>query len=285
MRLCAKGMSDMDESCGRFVWYELFTTDTEAAKEFYGTVVGLGMRDVSRAGSVYTLFTASDVPVASLSELPAEAVKAGVPPQWIGYVAVDDVDAAAGRVKKLGGNIHLAPADVPNLGRFSMISDPEMATLALVKRREGGPFGQFSGLGRVGWHELLAADLVRAFAFYSKLFGWHKSQAHIGSMGTYQLFSAGSETIGGMFARPEMSPMSMWLYYVNVADIDAAVKRAAGGGGQIFYGPVAVPGGARIAHCMDPQGALFGLIDWHVRIAVACYSPQGMGSGSRGQPR
>ena len=53
----------------------------------------------------------------------------------------------------------------------------------------------------------------------------------------------------------------------------SAAKRVEASGGEIFYGPIAVPGGARVVHCRDPQGALFALIDWHVRITIGCYSP------------
>ena len=52
--------------------------------------------------------------------------------------------------------------------------------------------------GRVGWHELLAADRKKAFAFYGELFGWQKADAEIGPADSYQLFSAGGQTIGGM---------------------------------------------------------------------------------------
>lgn len=187
------GMSGMNDSRGRFVWYELVTADTKSAKAFYASVVGWGTRAAATGGSTYTLFTAGDTAVAGLMKLPAEAAKASAPSQWIGYVAVDDVDLAAGCVKKLGGNVYIPPTDVPNVSRFSIISDPQMATLALIKRRQGGHEGSpiFWGLGNVGWRELLASDLETAFAFYSAVFGWQKSEAHTGSMGTYQQFSAG----------------------------------------------------------------------------------------------
>jgi predicted enzyme related to lactoylglutathione lyase len=90
-------------------------------------------------------------------------------------------------------------------------------------------------------------------------------------MGTYQLFSDGTETIGGMWN--SKSPLPLWFYYFNVGDIEAAAKRVEASGGEIFYGPTAVPGGARVVHCRDPQGALFALIDWRVRITIGCYSP------------
>ncbi len=91
-------------------------------------------------------------------------------------------------------------------------------------------------------------------------------------MGVYQQFSAGTETIGGMFGGPGNSTLSLWLYYINVDDIEAAAKRVEAGGGQILYGPVAVPGGGRLVQCRDPQGAIFGLIDRRIRITIGCYS-------------
>ena len=89
----------MVSSHGCFVWYELTTTDAEAAKAFYADVVGWGLRDASMPGAAYTLFTAGEDPVAGLTGLPAEARKMGAQPRWMGYVGVDDVDAATDRLK------------------------------------------------------------------------------------------------------------------------------------------------------------------------------------------
>ena len=178
--------------------------------------------------------------------LPEDARKAGATPHWIGYVGVDDVDAAVDRIKQLGGAVHVPPTDVPNISRFSVVADPQMATLALVKGLKPGQeqSAELDAPGRVGWHELLAADWEKAFAFYGELFGWQKADADIGAMGTYQLFSAGGQTIGGMFTKPPTLPLPFWLYYFNIGDIEAAAKRVKAGGGQILYGPIEVPGGA-----------------------------------------
>ena len=71
-----------------------------------------------------------------------------------------------------------------------------------------------------------------------------KADADIGTMGTYQLFSAGGQTIGGMCTKPPEVPVPFWLYYFNVADIDAAGKRVeARWPGGILNGPIEVPGG------------------------------------------
>ena len=118
---------------------------------------------------------------------------------------------------------------------------------------------------------MLAADWEKAFAFYGELFGWLKADAHVGAMGTYQQFSAGGETIGGMYTKPPTLPLPFWLYYINIGDVEAAAKRVEAGGGQIVYGPTAVPGGAWIVHCTDPQGAIFALLDRRVRKAFVYF--------------
>ena len=176
----------------------------EAAKAFYAEVVGWGTQDASMPGMAYTLFTAGGDPVGGLMVLPEDARKMGAKPSWIGYVGVNDVDATADRIKHLGGTVHVPPKEIPNISRFSVVADPQMATIALFKWLEAGQAqpAELSTPGRVGWHELLAADWEKALAFYGELFGWQKADADIGAVGTYQLFSAGGQTIGGMFTKP-----------------------------------------------------------------------------------
>jgi predicted enzyme related to lactoylglutathione lyase len=71
-----------------------------------------------------------------------------------------------------------------------------------------------------------------------------------------------------MFTKPATLPLPFWLYYFNIDDIQAAAKRVEAGGGQILYGPAAVPGGALILHCTDPQGAIFALLDRRGRKTI-----------------
>ena len=120
---------------------------------------------------------------------------------------------------------------------------------------------------------MLAADWEKAFAFYSELFGWQKADAEIGAMGTYQMFSAGGQTIGGMSTKPPMVPMPFWLYYFNIGDIDAAAERVKAGGGRILEGPLEVRGGGWIARCTDPQGAMFALAGMRSNKAIGYFEP------------
>jgi len=170
------------------------------------------------------------------------------------------VDVAAGRIRRLGGAVYVPPTD-SNIGRIAIVADPQTTTLALVKglkpaRREPAELGK---AGHVGWHELLAADWDKAFAFYGELFGWQKAEVEIGPNGTYQPFCSDGLTIGGMVTKSATEPLPYWLFYFNVGDIEAAAERVKSGGGRIFEGPLEVAGGTWIARCIDPQGAFFAL--------------------------
>ncbi|MGE0748746.1 MAG: VOC family protein [Rhodospirillales bacterium] len=255
----------MPDTHGQFVWYELMTTDTAAGGAFYGAVVGWDRMPAGIPGMDYTMFAAGGVPTAGLMTLPDDLRAAGAPPGWIGYVAVDDVDAAAAKAVGLGGAVHHAPADLPGVGRFAAIADPQGAALVLFKASSmpQTPAPPRGTPGHVAWRELFAADWPQAAEFYGAMFGWTKADAiDIGEMGTYQLFAAaaGAEPVGGMFNKPAMVPACFWLYYICVADFDAAVGRVTAGGGTVVNGPMEVPGGDWIVQCFDPQGAMFALV-------------------------
>ena len=175
---------------------------------FYTKVMGWGAWDASVPGKPFILFSDGKASVAGLTRLPEDARKMGVQPSWVGYVGVDDVDATADRITRLGGTVHVPPTDVADISRFSVFADPQTARLALFKWLQPGqqPPADPDAPGRVGWHELLATDWEKAWAFYGELFGWQKEDADIGEAGTYQLFSAGGQMIGGMVTKPADDP-------------------------------------------------------------------------------
>ena len=245
---------------GHFAWYELLTTDVAAAGAFYSQVVGWGMKDASTTGQAYAVLTAGSAPIAGLMELPEEGRRLGATPRWVGYVSVDDMDATAAKIRRLGGAILVPPTD-SNIGRISIVADPQKANFALVKELAYGqqkPDG-LDEPGHVGWHELLAADRKEIFDFYGGLFGWQKANAENNPADLYQLFSAGGHTIGGMLTKLPSVTQPCWLYYFNVDDIGAAAKRVNAGGGRVLQGPIELPDACWIARCADPQGGLFAL--------------------------
>jgi uncharacterized protein len=262
--------TDMVDYPGRFVWYELMTTDVAGARAFYAEVVGWGAHDTSTPDLPYIVLTAGEASVSGLMGLPEEARKMGATPRWMGYVDVNDVDATVGRIRRLGGAVYVPPTDT-NIGRISVVADPQTATLGLVTGLKPGQSrsAEPDELGRVGWHELLATDWEKAFPFYGEIFGWQKANAEIGPTDTFQLFAAGGQTLGGMFAKRPIEPVPFWLYYFNVDDLDTAVERVKRAGGHILEGPLELPGGGWIARCRDPQGALFALQGQRSRESIA----------------
>jgi predicted enzyme related to lactoylglutathione lyase len=253
----------MPNSPAQFVWYELMTTDAPAAEAFYRKVVGWNAHDASQGEMKYTALLAGDAPVAGLMTLPKDACAAGARPGWIGYVGVDDVDATAGRVTKAGGAIHVPPTDIPNVGRFATVADPQGTAFCLFKpsTEMTRPAADPAKPGIVGWHELYAVDGEKAFGFYADLFGWTKAEAmDMGAMGVYQIFAAGGAPIGGMMTKPPGVPVSFWNYYFQVDGIGPAMERLKAGGGTVINGPMEVPGGSWIVQGLDPQGAMFSLV-------------------------
>src|SRR5262249_39791434 len=127
---------------GQFVWYELMTTNTKAAKDFYGKVVGWSGQDMPMPGMTYTLLSAGATQVAGLMDLPEDAKKMNTPPSWVGYIGVDDVDATTKKIKSLGGAVYVEPKDIPNIGRFAVVADPQKAAFALFKGQSPPPQDQ-----------------------------------------------------------------------------------------------------------------------------------------------
>jgi predicted enzyme related to lactoylglutathione lyase len=184
-----------------FVWYELMTSDVAGAKAFYASVAGWKTEDVTMPGMTYTLLRAGEAPgaeaqVGGLMALPEAACAAGMRPCWAGYIGVDDVDAGAVKVTRLGGRILGAPRDIPNVGRFATVTDPAGAMFNLFKPLQTGERAAVSAApGHIGWHELHSADWPKAFEFYSEMFGWLKGDPiDMGPMGTYQLFTIGGDS-------------------------------------------------------------------------------------------
>jgi predicted enzyme related to lactoylglutathione lyase len=107
----------------------------------------------------------------------------------------------------------------------------------------------------------MTTDYDTAFRFYQALFGWELiSDNDMGPLGVYRIFGRNSLPLGGMFNTPPNVPAPPnWLPYIHVDSADRVADLVTANGGTILNGPMEVPGGDRIAQCMDPQGAAFAL--------------------------
>ena len=244
-----------------FFWYELMTSDVKAAEAFYSAVVGWRGEKFGGNFMNYIVMNAADRGTVGIMDIPEDAKAMGAGPMWLGYIRADDVDAAAESLKKAGGKVHRAPRDIPEVGRFAVVDDPQGVTFMLMK--PNGPDQPPVALGtpgHIGWHELLANDDKAAFDFYAGQFGWTKGDAmDMGAMGTYQLFASGGEPVGGIMTKPANVPRPYWQFYFTVPALDAAADKVKEQGGTIIFGPMEVPGGSWIVQGQDPQGAIFAL--------------------------
>ena len=115
---------------GAFSWNELVTTDVKAAKQFYSALFGWSLEDNNSGEIPYTMASAGDDQVAGIMAMPKEAQ--GMPPAWGAYVTVDDIDEQVNKAEKLGAKTLVEPRNIPNVGRFAVISDPQGAMLTMI---------------------------------------------------------------------------------------------------------------------------------------------------------
>lgn len=256
-------MQSTSHANGRFVWFELMTTDPAAAIEFYGKVVGYTTESWGEGGGNYRMWkTPSGPTIGGIMELPQAARDMGAPPHWVGNLCVASVDEAVEKLKAHGGVVHHGPFDVPSIGRVAMVADAGGAGLALYQPEAMAPghSEDHNVQGEISWVELCTSDMDQAWATYSDIGGWEKTDAmDMGPMGTYQMYGPQGKTIGGMMTKPPEMPFSAWLFYIWVDDLDAAIASAVANGGTLVHGPQEVPGGSRVANLIDPQGAHFAL--------------------------
>ncbi len=247
---------------GEFCWYELGTRDLKTAVHFYTTLMNWGTiaHDMGEMGTYYVLqLDGQDVGGAYQMGGP---MFEGVPPHWMPYVWVDDVDATAAKVSSLGGKVDAPPMDVPDVGRMAFVQDPQGAHFALFMGREHQGATRLPRPGRFVWTELLSPDPDAARKFYSQLLGW----THVEMPGpgmTYTVFQVAGQGVAGMM--PLQGPQFQgvpphWTSYLWVADCDKTIAEATRLGASVKLPAQDVAEAGRLAVLQDPTGAVVAVI-------------------------
>jgi predicted enzyme related to lactoylglutathione lyase len=240
---------------GRFVWHELHTSDRTEAIKFYTTLMRWGTQEVTiDPGDPYVLCLLQGEQEAGITKSKAPA---HVPSHWLPYIAVDDVDKAAAKAAELGAKILQSPMDIPSIGRFAAVMDPQGAPFAIFKdakaypaEREKPPVGAFC------WEELLANDPEAAANFYSSLFGYSVETMDMGPMGKYRVLKRGDRQTAGILQIPKETPhAASWLEYIHISDVDGAVRNATELGAKVLAPARDIPNIGRFAVLADPTGA------------------------------
>ena len=249
-------------SPGTPCWFELGTTDQNAAKAFYAAVFGWTATDNPMGpGEVYTMFHLEGRDTGGGYALSADMKAAGVPPHWMVYFATADCDASVARAKELGGTVLNGPFDVMTFGRMAVLKDPTGATFSLWQPGDNKGTGIVQQPGTVCWVEVNTWESAKCGEFYAQLLG-AEQQPETLSMGPYTFLAVGGKRFGGVLQMTkEWGEMpAHWMIYFQVADCDASAAKIKAAGGQICHGPFDAPGVGRIAVCGDPQGTYFSII-------------------------
>jgi predicted enzyme related to lactoylglutathione lyase len=256
----------MPDPHGAFIWYELMTTDPDGAKAFYDAVIGWDIAP-PEGGMDYRMIRADGGNAGGVLKLSEDSLAHGARPGWMGYIGVNDVDAAVASIERAGGRSLMPAWDIPGVGRIAMMADPQGAAFYVMKPIP--PAGQedvvsdvFSPdrLGRCGWNELMASDTPAARRFYGEQFGWTSDDfMPMGELGEYRFWDHRGVRLGAVCG-PMPGQQPHWRYYFRVPSIAAARKTAEERGGTIAMGPHRVPGGDWIIIGADPQGAEFALV-------------------------
>ena len=261
----------MANPSGSFIWYELMTTDADAASAFYGEVVGwtIGANAMPGGGMDYRMIVRADGGMnGGVLSLTDEMTAGGARPGWLGYIYVPDVDAAVESVVADGGAVHMPAMTMEGVGRMAMVADPQGAPFYLMTPQPPADAPDaasdvFSGMEaqHVRWNELSTTDPDAAIAFYTSHFGWTQNgEMDMGTMGKYRFVQLGDIGLGAIMPKMPQMPVSAWTYYIGVDDIDRALAAVQAGGGQVLHGPDQIPGGEYSLNALDPQGAAFGIV-------------------------
>ena len=261
----------MTRPAGGFIWYELMTTDPDAAAAFYGPVVGwkIGANAMPGGDMDYRMIERGDGGYAGgVLALTGQMTAGGARPAWMGYLHVEDVDAEVAAITAEGGQVHMPPITMAGVGRMAMVADPQGAPVYLMaprppEGREDMESDVFSPdkARHVRWNELMTTNQDAAIAFYRKHFGWtQEGGMPMGELGTYAFVQHDGLGIGAIMPLMPDMPASVWSYYIGVDDIDRAAAAIGAEGGSIVNGPMEIPGGEFALNALDPQGAAFGLV-------------------------
>lgn len=230
---CGSETQQKPMAVGEFCWNELLTSDEAAATKFYSTVFGWQTATFPGTDVKYTIWKNQGKGVGGLMKRPIE----DIPPHWLSYVTVSDVDAAAKRTGDAGGKVMMPAFDVPTVGRIAVIQDPQGASLGIIQPLEKP--SNCSG-NQIVWCDIPVKDLDRAIRFYSAVLGAPiKKEQHEG-MSFAVLPHAEEHGVSGCLttgcgdSKSEPSPHGPLLYFNCQGRLDEAIAAVEPNGGKVL---------------------------------------------------
>jgi uncharacterized protein len=249
---------------GKFVWFDLLTTDAPAAEKFYGGLFGWTFEVQKTRENPYKVARLGGTPIAGIVDVSAR--KSEVPDStWLSFTSVPDVDKAAAEIRNRKGKVLREPADVGGSARAAVVADPQGALLGLVKLAKGDP--PDGGQVREGtflWMEYVADDAPGALAFYKDALGFDVNRLDAVTAVEYFVLKTGGISRAGLYASPWKEVKSNWLPYIRVADATAAARKVESLGGRVLLAPKPDIRNGTLAIVADPSGAAVALQQWPI---------------------
>jgi len=240
---------------GRPSWVDLASPDIAASSAFYGGLFGWDTPPGPPEMGGYVVATVDGKPVAGIGP----KMDPNMPTVWTTYVNVDDADATAAAASGAGGQVLVAPMDIPEAGRMAIVADPTGAVIGIWQPNQHRGAQLVNEPSAWVWAQLFTTDLHAAEAFYTKVFGWGVKS---GEGGGPSELTVGENTVASMMLKPAEMPADVpphWHVYFGVSDIDVALARIAELGGTAVFGPVPMDFGP-LATAVDPAGASFSIV-------------------------
>ncbi|MFD1214122.1 VOC family protein [Arthrobacter sp. GCM10027362] len=250
-------MPTPDIAPGAPCWIDLMTSDPERAQNFYAELFGWTYEtgDEEKYGG-YVMAFKNGQPVAGLMKNDGQS---GYPDAWNTYLRVEDIESVTDAAASHGGQVFVAPMEVPEQGRMAMLGDPGGAAVGLWQFGGHTGFKIHDESGAPVWHELHTRDYPATVKFYQDVFGWNTDVMSDTPEFRYTTLGAGDDAAAGIMDAsaflPEGVPSS-WQVYFGVDNADATVEKALALGGQLVQAAEDTPFG-RMATLTDPTGATF----------------------------
>jgi predicted enzyme related to lactoylglutathione lyase len=240
-------------------WVDVTSPELDRTIAFYSELFGWEAdQDPRPEAGGYTMFTKEGKQVAAGSPPQQE----GMPAHWTTYLASDDVDATAGKVREAGGTVLMDPFDVFDSGRMTVAQDPTGAVFGIWQAGEHHGAELANEPGSVTWNEVQTPDAGAAERFYSAVFGYEIELVPMGDGVSYRVLKVDGKSVAGMYELAgdmEATPPN-WATAFAVADTDATCKLAEGLGGSVLVQPMDIPEIGRYAMLQDPVGAVFQVL-------------------------
>ena len=240
---------------GMFVWRELSTSDVEGSLRFYRELAGWKSQRIDMPNGPYHLLFKDLKQVGGLMAL---APGVDMPPYWMSYLSVPDVDAALAAAKRLGGEVVWGPLEVEDIGRMATVVDPRGGAFSLMKASKGDPEFTPPVAGEFCWEQLASADPANAKSFYGEVVGWKAMAFPGGQLETFGFGPKPGEQAATLIAAAPGMPMG-WMSFVVVDALGPACERTVRLGGKVISAQRVVPGIGSYSVIQDPQGAVLGL--------------------------